>query len=133
MQELWDKFKDTNSALPNAIQLRLEIGSHFPDAGENAVFVEWLRAPNGSALGFTGDAVRYIWHVRGQHRSNNFWIRWDLLKQGYVLNQRTSTSIPPLVAEYRFDQGRTAYMTKCLVLGKRISARSVRKKRLWFA
>jgi hypothetical protein len=132
IQELWNSFKDANNALPKEIQLQISNDSFFQAAGEDAVIVEWLRASNGAALGFTGHAIRYVCHIKTQRKSNNFWIRWDAQQQRYVLNQRKSSSIPPSVAEYTFDQGRTQYMTKCLVLGKRISSRSVRKKRLWF-
>jgi hypothetical protein len=132
MQDLWNKFKAVNSALPNEIQLQLTNDSTFPTLGEDAMFVEWLRAPNGAALGFAGHAIRYVCHINNQRKSNNFWIRWDVQQKRYVLNQRKNSSIPPAVAQYRFDQDRTEYMTKCMVLGKRISSRAVRKKRLWF-
>ena len=132
IQELWNKFKDANTALPREIQLQIDNDSSFPASGDDAMIVEWLRAPNGASLGFSGNAIRYICHIKTQRKSNNFWIRWDAQQQGFVLNQRKSASIPPSVAQYRFDQDRAQYMMKCLVLGKRISSRSVRKKHLWF-
>lgn len=132
IQELWKKFKDANSALPKEIQLQMDDDSSFPASGDDAMIVEWLRAPNGASLSFSGDAIRYTCHIKSQRKSNNFWIRWDAQQQRFVLNQRKSTSIPPSVAQYRFEQDRMEYMMKCLVLGERISSRSVRKKRLWF-
>jgi hypothetical protein len=131
IQELWNRFKDANNALPKEIQLQVSNDAFFQAAGEDAMIVEWLRAPNGAALGFAGNAIRYVCHIKTLRRSNNFWIRWDAQRQRYVLNQRRNAAIPPSVAEYRFDPARTEYMTKCLVLGKRISSWSVRKKRLW--
>jgi hypothetical protein len=131
MQELWTKIKDCNGALPSEIQLRTETGSSVPDSGEGVNFLEWLCSPNGAALGFAHNAIRYVWPEKSLRRSNNFWIRWDVQKELYVLNNRISTSIPPLVAEYRFDIGRVEYMVKWLVLGRRINARALRKRRLW--
>ncbi len=130
IEELWNRFKDANNALPKEIQLQISNDPFFHAAGEDGMIVEWLRAPNGAALGFAGNAIRYVCHIKTLRKSNNFWIRWDAQRQRYVLNQRKSSSIPPSVAVYRFDPDRTEYMTKCLVLGKRISSWSVRKKRL---
>lgn len=131
MQALWAKFKAANAALPSEIQLRVEKGSPVPPYGEQTVFLEWLRAPNGAALGFAGYAIRYLWPDKSQRKSNNFWIRWDVQQQRYLLNQRVNALIPPRISECSFDDRRTDHMTKCLVQGKRITARAVRKKRLW--
>lgn len=132
MQELWEKLKAANSSLPAAIQLQTEGSSSFPASVEEINFVEWLRAPNGAALGFSGIAVRYVCPEKSERRSFNFWIRWDERRKTFVVNQRTSASIPPSVSAFRFNLNQTEYMIKCLVLGKRINSRSLRERRLWF-
>lgn len=129
--DLWKVIKGANAALPVDLQLELVEADPFPAAPEEAGFLEWLRAPNRAALGFSGNGIRYLWPVSRERKSNNFWIRWNYERQMYVICQRVSSSIPPSVAEYRFNDTRTEYMLRCLVLGKRITPRSVKKKRLW--
>jgi hypothetical protein len=131
MGDLWNVIKEANAALPLELQLEMAATTSLPASAENVNFQEWLRAPNGAALGYAGSGIRYLWPETSQRRSNNFWVHWDSQRQRYVLTQRTSNTIPPSVAEYRFDETRVGYMLKCLVLGKRITTRSVRKKRLW--
>jgi len=128
MQDLWAKLHAANHALPNDLQLQIDKALSVPTSAEDVIFVEWLHAPNGAALGFAGDAVRYVWPDRSPRRSNNFWIRWDALQQRYVLIQRVNSSAPPSVANYRFDDNRVDHMIKCLVLGKRIKISTIRKK-----
>jgi hypothetical protein len=131
MGELWRLMNEANAALPSELQLRTVEASSVPASAEEIGFREWLRAPNGAALGYSGNGIRYVWPDTGQRRSNNFWIRWDSQRRLYILAQRTSASIPPSVAEYLFDETRAEHMVRYLVLGKRIKARSVRKRRLW--
>jgi hypothetical protein len=131
MSELWARFRNVNSALPDEIRLKTdEARSSFMSA-EEANVVEWLRARNGAALGTAGTAVRYVWPERSPKKSKNFWIRWSNEKQAYILIQRVSASMPPRLAEYKFDEGKVEQMLKCLVQGRRVKPGAVRRRRLW--
>lgn len=131
IKDLWVSIQGANSALPIELQLRAD---NIPPASatpEDANIREWLKAPNGSALGFTGTAIRYVWPERDKNRSNNFWIFWNELLQRYVLQQRVNSNIPPTVAVYKATSVSTEKTVKFLVLGKRIKPRSIRNKRFW--
>lgn len=131
IQDLWARFRGANDALPGEIQLQVEKTKPFALSAEEAGIQEWLRSPKGAALGYAGNAIRYACPEKGQRRSKNFWIRWNAERQRLVVNQRISSSTPPTYAEFRFDENRVEFIIKCLVLGKRIAPRAVRKKRFW--
>jgi hypothetical protein len=128
MNELWTRFEAANAALPAALRLTEE-------AGESSSMPEpqiriWLRAPNGAGLGYTGDAIRYLWPESNPTRSLNFWIRWHPGRGCPIVTQRISNSTPPAIAAWRFDPRRVEFVIRQLVQGKRVNARGLRKKRL---
>ena len=126
MAALWRRFEGANEALPP--ELRLAPQRDPPAAGPDAPkFVAWLRAPNGAALGFTGDAIRYTWPIASGRRSNNFWIRW--LDGRYLMVQRVGQAFVTPPAEYRLDERRVERIVQCLVTGKRVKPRAMRKRR----
>ena len=86
-------------------------------ASQNAAFSQ-LRVWNASS-------------IESPKKSKNFWLRWSIDKQSYMLVQRVSASMPPVMAEYKFDDKKVDQMLKCLVLGKRIKPRAVRRRRFW--
>src|SRR5262245_6796372 len=131
MQALWNHFERANAALPSELQLVLDGGEATLSASEQATFTAWLKARDGSALGYATDGIRYVWPDAGTRRSNNFWIRWDAKKERYMVLQRIGNSAPVNIVSYAFDDAQVDYMIKRLVLGKRIRARAVRKRRLW--
>jgi len=92
-------------------------------------FLTWLRAPNGAALGFTGDAVRFLWPERKASASNNFWIRWNEARAWLEVSQRVSQATPPVMKDRRFDERRIELILRGLVRGERVKAASLRKKR----
>jgi hypothetical protein len=129
MRALWQRFEAGNAALPAELQLLREEVTALPDRGPR--FLAWLRAPNGAALGFTGDAVRYVWPERRARSSNNFWIRWNDAKGWLEVSQRVSSATPPMMKERRFDEGRIELVLKGLVQGRRVKAAALRRKRFW--
>ena len=129
--ELWAILQAANEALPDEIRLRPDKSRFVGSAADDMSVHEWLSAPNGAALGFAGNALRYVWPKRSEGKSRNFWIRWHVQKQCYVLNQRVSSTVPPIISEVRFNDSKTEYMLRCLVVGKRIKLWAVRKRRLW--
>jgi hypothetical protein len=135
MQDLWSKLERANEALPVELRLQVEPGTREVtptlNSLEEVTFLAWLRGENGGALGFAADGVRYVWPKPNRRRSNNFWIRWDIEKDRYLVIRRVETSTSAAVTTYTFDDSRADHMIKCLVLGKRVRVRSVRKKRLW--
>ena len=131
IKELWASIQAVNDALPAELQLRAEKTSPISASPEDANIRDWLKAPNGAALGFAGTAIRYVWPERGKKVSNNFWMFWNEPLQRYALQQRASASIPPAVTEYKIKRVDTEKIVKCLVLGKRIKPRAVRIKRFW--
>ena len=141
MAALWALLEGANEALPPALRLPLARDTSppppplpLPESMQPARFVAWLRAPNGATLSFTGNALRYVWPHRAKgRRSRNFWVRWEADRGGYRLNQRVGPAhtAAPKAAEYRFDEKYVEHMIRCMVTGKCITARSVRKRRLW--
>jgi hypothetical protein len=129
MRALWQRIEAANTALPPELQLLREEVATPPERGPR--FRVWLRAPNGAALGFTGDAVRYLWPERKVSASHNFWIRWDETKSWLSVSQRVSTATPPEMRERRFDERRIELLLKGLVRGERVKAAKLRKKRFW--
>lgn len=129
MRALWQRFETGNAALPPELQLLREEVTTPPERGPR--FLTWLRAPNGAALGFTGDAVRYVWPERKASRSHNFWIRFNADKGWLEVSQRVSSATPPVMKDRRFDDRRIERVLKGLVQGRRVKAASLRKKRFW--
>ncbi len=129
MRALWQRFETGNAALPPELQLLREEVTAAPERGPR--FLAWLRAPNGAALGFTGDAVRYVWPERKASSSHNFWIRWNAEKRWLEVSQRVSASTPPVMKDRRFDDRRIELVLKGLVQGTRVKAAKLRKKRFW--
>lgn len=131
VQDLWRRFEHANQTLPDELQLHAEPSVAFVQGPDDVQFLSWLRAPNGAALGFATNAIRYAWPKGGGRRSNNFWIRWDAAQHAYIVSQRNGAASPPAYAEYKFDEQSVSPMVKCLVQGKRIKAKSIRRKRFW--
>jgi hypothetical protein len=129
MRALWQRFEAGNAALPPELQLLREEVAAVPDRGPR--FLAWLRAPNGAALGFTGDAVRYVWPERNASSSHNFWIRWNDDKGWLEVSQRVSSATPPEMKSRRFDDRRIELVLKGLVQCTRVKAAKLRKKRFW--
>ena len=128
INELWDKIERANAALPSDLQLRAEQGDVALTSPNGALFVAWLRAPNGAALGFAPDGIRYVWPETGRRWSNNFWIHWNVERKRYSVSRRVGTLAAASTATYTFDDTRIDYIIKRLVTGKRVRVRAVRKK-----
>lgn len=127
---LWSTIDAANASLPAALRLHREEA-----VGESGIarppFRTWLVAPNHAALGFNGEAIRYMWPEPGKRHSHNFWLRWRAAS-GYVLCRRVgSTSMVAHVRERRFDEARIDLLLKRLVTGVRVTDRAVCKRRLW--
>lgn len=127
LRALWQRLEAGNAALPPELQLHREEVSTPPERGPR--FLVWLRAPNGAGLGFTGDAVRYVWPERRASSSNNFWIRWNEARAWLEVSQRVSQATPPVMKDRRFDERRIELLLRGLVRGERVKAASLRKKR----
>ena len=129
IQALRQRLEAANEALPPELKLRREAVVLAPRQGPH--FQLWLRAPNGAAIGHAGDALRYLWPGSPGRRSSNFWIGWDASTGQLELRQRVSPLPSPVIARHRFDERRAELIVKQLVLGRRVSVRALRKKRLW--
>ena len=129
MIELWQRFEAANDALPEALRLRTEVVATPPLQGPR--FQAWLRADNGAALGFAGDAIRYVWPERRASKSRNFWIRWNVELDRPEVSQRVGTKTPPAMRSWTFDTRRVDEVIRGLVSGHHVSARSLRRRRLW--
>ena len=129
VQALWQQLESANEALPSELKLRREPVTTAPRQGPK--FEVWLRAPNGAAIGHAGDALRYLWPGPSRRRSSNFWIGWDAAAGHLELRQRITPLPSPVIAHHRFDERRTELIVKQLVLGRKLSVRALRKKRLW--
>jgi hypothetical protein len=127
LRALWQRLEADNAALPPELRLPREEVATPPDRGPR--FLVWLRAANGAGLGFTGDAVRYVWPERKASRSHNFWIRWNQEHARLEVSQRVSSATPPVMKDWRFDERRTERLLRGLVRGERVKAASLRKKR----
>ena len=124
MQQLWQRFEAANAALPP--ELRLRAAQARDGLPPERMLQTWLTAPNGAVLGFTGDAIRYLWPEAGRRRSHNFWIRWSLERSAPELTQRVGEGLDA----WRFDPERIELAIKQLVLGRRLEARALRRRRL---
>lgn len=131
MQELWKRIEGANGALPAELQLASspDAPGHLPP--DSPRFRVWLRAADGAALGWAGDAIRYVWTKNNARKSNNFWIRWSEPRGRYVVQRRVGSSMPSVHQELPFDERRIERMIKHLVLGRQVTIRSIRRKRLW--
>lgn len=127
--DLWQRLEQTNAALPAALRLKLEQVETAPRMGPHVRI--WLRAPNGAALGFAGDAIRYTWPERNASRSRNFWINWNADLERLELSQRVGSATPPVMRRWRFDAGRVEQLLQGLVTGSLVKPRALRKRRLW--
>ena len=131
MAALWQKFEAANNALPPELKLPADHDVPAIVAMEVPKFLIWFRAANGGGLGFTGDAIRYVWPERNPTSSYNFWVRWTP-DRGFRLARRVVSPITgPKVVDRSFSDKRAAYIIKCLVIGRRVKPRAVRRKRLW--
>jgi hypothetical protein len=131
IKSLWDRFEQCNDALPQELRLQRKTSSTGNLAPEHAMFVVMLRSSNGSGIGFTGDAIRYVWPIPSLKKSNNFWIR-ARAGAGYVIGRRVGTSLAePKMNERPFDERAVERIIKCLVTSKRVTWRSIRKRRFW--
>lgn len=128
---LWERVDAANRALPPELQLRREPGNAVPYTVENAPFQHWLVAPDGAALGFNGDGLRYQWPEPNPRHSNNFWIRWRE-GAGYVVQRRVASLLTGgHIEERRFDDRRIEHLLRGLVTGERITTRSIARRRFW--
>ncbi|MBX3637475.1 MAG: hypothetical protein KF683_19070 [Rubrivivax sp.] len=128
---LWARIESANSALPSELRLSREPGNAVAFAVEGAAFEHWLVAPDGAAIGFNGDGIRYQWPEPNPRNSNNFWIRWRE-GAGYVLHRRVGSLLTGTgIQERRFDESRIERLLRCLVTGERVRPRTVTKRRFW--
>lgn len=131
MAALWDRFEAANQSLPDKLKLRRDADPPRELLPNGPTFVVWLIASNGSGLGFTGHAIRYVWPEENRRNSRNFWIRWDAAK-GYRLSRRVGWSISGVkTSERRFMEARIDRMIQCLVVGTRVDYKAVSRGRLW--
>jgi hypothetical protein len=129
ISDLWQRMQQANAALPEALRLRVEVVETPPRIGPHVRI--WLRAPNGAALGFAGDAIRYSWPERRSSRSRNFWITWNADQERLEISQRVGLDIPPVMRRWRFDTRRIEQLLQGLVTSRQVKPRSLRKRRLW--
>ncbi len=127
---LWARIEAANDALPAELRLAREPGNAVAFAVALAAFQHWLVAPDGAALGFNGDGIRYQWPVPNPRKSHNLWIRWRE-GPGYVVQRRVASMFAgDGLQERRFDESRIDRMLRCLVTGERIRLRTVARRRL---
>ncbi len=129
ISDLWQRMQQANAALPEALRLRVEVVETPPRIGPHVRI--WLRAPNGAALGFAGDAIRYSWPERRSSRSRNFWITWNADQERLEISQRVGLDTPPVMRRWRFDTRRIEQLLQGLVTSRQVKPRSLRKRRLW--
>lgn len=128
---LWSRIEAANDALPSELRLAREPGNAVAFAVEGAAFERWLVAPDGAAIGFNGEGIRYQWPEPNPRKSNNFWIRWRE-GAGYVVHRRVGSLISGTgIQERRFDESRIERLLRCLVTGERVRLRSVVRRRFW--
>lgn len=127
IRALWRGFESANEALPPEIRLASE-RDVTSSPGNGPRITTWLRAPNGAGLGLAADAIRYAWPQQSAGRSNNFWIRWDADRGRFVVIHRVGQAFVAPPAVYRFNERRVDHILKCMVTGRRVRARALRKK-----
>lgn len=122
---LWDRLEAANAALPEALRLRRDARKPPVGAPGAPSFLVWLVAPNGAALGLTGDGIRYVWPEENKRRSYNFWI-YGRPKTGYRLVRRVGPALgAPSSAERRFDEDKVDLILRGMVTNKRVDHRAV--------
>lgn len=122
---LWDRLEATNAALPEKLQLRRDARKPPVVVPGAPGFLVWLVAPNGAALGLTGDGIRYVWPEENRQRSYNFWIHCSPRK-GYRLVRRVGPALgAPSTAERRFDERKVDAILRGLVTNTRIDYKAV--------
>jgi hypothetical protein len=128
---LWDRIEESNAALPPELRLPRLTASTTKFYDEFSVCVVLLKGDNGAGIGFTGDAIRYIWPVKRQRKSNNLWIKAHG-RMGYVVSRRVKTSMPGItMVESAFDERSVDHILKCLVTDRQVTWRSVTRRRFW--
>jgi hypothetical protein len=129
-QALWDRFEATNAALPERLQLKREIPGPHEFPSERSVLTVLLCAKNGACIGYSGDAIRYLWPKKNASKSNNFWIRWQA-GRGYRISRRTQPSLFRSSSQERaFREASVDHILRCLVTDQQVKFRSVCKRRL---
>lgn len=129
---LWDRLEAANAALPEKLRLRRDARKPSGAVVGAPIFLAWLIASNGAALGLTGDAIRYVWPEDNKDRSYNFWIHWSPQK-GYRLVRRVGPAVGvPVTAERHFDEGKVDEILRCLVTSTRVDYKAV-TRRWWRA
>ena len=129
IQALWQRLEAAKDTLPPEPKLGREPVTLAPHQGPR--FQVWLRARNGAAIGHGGDALRYLRHGSPGRRSSNFWTGWVAQAGRLELRQRVTPRPTPVIAHHRFDERRAELIVKQLVLGRKVSVRALRKRRLW--
>ncbi len=128
---LWQKLESANEALPEKLRLKREVSTANAFPSERSAFLMFLVAKNGSGIGYTGDAIRYIWPQRNARSSYNFWIRWHPAL-GYRLIRRVRPSMfSSGIDEHAFNEAALDHIFKCLVVEARVKYWAVRKRRFW--
>jgi hypothetical protein len=131
IQALWERIEALNQALPEPLQLQRETPIDDQFAADRSMFRVLLSAKNGAAVGYTGDAIRYLWPKKNVRTSYNFWIRWRPV-QGYRVCRRTRPSVlRGEVEERAFNESSLDRLFRCLVTERRVTFRAVRKRRFW--
>jgi hypothetical protein len=129
--ELWDRLEATNEALPPELKLPRLSASTTKFYNEFSVCAVLLKGSNGAGIGFTGDAIRYIWPVKRLRKSNNLWIKAHGTF-GYVVSRRVKTSMPGVtMVEAAFDEQSVDHILKCLVTDRQVTWRTVTRRRFW--
>lgn len=132
VQGLWQQLEETNEALPEELRLPIETQGLAMSPPGGPVFTKWLRASNGAGLGLTADAIRYWWPDRSKgKKSHNFWIVWMPGRGLRVRRRISSNAVVPVMTDAAFDDRSVSRLLRCLVTGKRVTIRSIRRKRLW--
>lgn len=131
MAALWARIEQAHAKLPPELQLTRQTPAtaSLPEALAMCQVV-W-RAANGAGIGFAGNGIRYAWPKPRLKKSNNFWIR-SRPSTGYYLSRRVKSGMPGLtMEESRFDERSVDHVLKCLVTGRQVTWRSVRRRRFW--
>jgi len=122
---LWDRLEAANAALPQALRLRRDSRKVLAALPGAPIFLVWLVATNGAALGLTAEGIRYVWPEENKRNSHNFWI-YSGPKKGFRLVRRVGPPMTvPTMAERRFDEAKLDEMLRCLVTSTRVDYKAV--------
>ena len=122
---LWDRLEAANTALPEQLQLRRDARKPPVPLPGAPIFLVWLIASTGAALGLTADGIRYLWPEESKERSYNFWIHWRA-KKGYRLVHRVGPAVGiPATAERAFDERKVDLILRGLVTSTRVDYKGV--------